>query len=65
MGNEHNYKEDICPDCNEKLKIPYDTEEGVWLSYVVGGPDFLNTLESFEAGKGYFIYIEQDWTIAP
>ena len=43
----------------------YDTEKGIWLSYIMGGPDYLNTLEFFEAGKGYFIYVEQDWTIAP
>ena len=41
----------------------YDSEEKVWLKYFKGGPSFLNDLELLEAGHGYWLYVEHDWTI--
>ena len=33
----------------------YDAESGSWQRYIVGGPGFLNNLETIESGKGYWI----------
>lgn len=35
----------------------YDPTADGWLRYIVGGPDFLNTLYTMDAGKGYWIDI--------
>jgi hypothetical protein len=41
----------------------YDSQAGRWLTYGKGCPDFLNTLTLLEPGRGYWFYVEQDWTI--
>ena len=33
----------------------YDAENSKWERYVVGGPDFLNSLETIEQGRGYWV----------
>lgn len=45
----------------------YDTATGVWLSYVVGDPDFFNEIEQLRSGKGYIIYAPSncEWIISP
>ncbi|MBM3210768.1 DUF1566 domain-containing protein [Candidatus Poribacteria bacterium] len=43
----------------------YNSEIGEWRRYIVGGHGFLNTLEVFEPGRGYWIYVGRDciWSI--
>jgi hypothetical protein len=41
----------------------YDSASGVWKRYVVGGPAFLNDLETIEEGKGYWIYMTASATV--
>jgi hypothetical protein len=45
----------------------YDSDQGKWLSYAPDVPAFLNSLESMEPGKGYWIYAEEEcvWNIPP
>ncbi len=38
----------------------YDREAELWLRYIKGGPSFLNNLDEFKPGSGYYIYVEQD-----
>ena len=43
--------------------VTYDSEDERWLKYFRDGPGFLNDLELLEPGRGYWFYVEQDWTI--
>jgi len=38
----------------------YDSKIRNWARYFKGNLGFLNSLDEFQKGKGYYIYVEQD-----
>lgn len=48
-----------------KLEAVYswNPETGEWLRFVAGAPDFVNTLDKFEAGKTYWVQTKESFTL--
>jgi VCBS repeat-containing protein len=57
--------EDVVLSMPDGISIyTYDSEAELWLRYIKGGPNFLNNLEEFKPGRGYYIYVEQDCVLS-
>ncbi|MBD3181455.1 hypothetical protein GF312_04130, partial [Candidatus Poribacteria bacterium] len=61
---EPKYVEDFTDSAPDSICIyTYDAKTNKWLRYIKNAPDFLNTLNLLEPGKGYLIWVDFDHTL--